>query len=208
MCIRDSLAFARWVAGRHLVPFEVRLPCPAPLDPAPLAAFMGCPVHYDAPQASERGPADWLSLPNPNADPQVHTVMSAMTDQQWQRASEASNQLVGPLRQLIAHQLQHGTVPTLDTLAEQIDTVMGISARQLQRRLAEQSLNFKDLVEDVRRQQVLQDLRHTTLPLAAVAERAAYAEPSSMHRAVRRWTGLTPAAVRSQHALQGDQRGP
>lgn len=196
--IVSRMAFARWVAGRHLVPHQIELPCPAPADPRPLTAYLGAPVRFDAAVACERGPADWLMLPNPNADPHVHTVMSAMTDQQWQQTSQEGDQLVGQLRQHIRHSLQQGQMPTLETLTELVDTTLGVSARQLQRRLADQGLNFKDLVESVRRDQVLHELRHTGLPLSAVAERAAYAEPSSMHRAVRRWTGLTPAGVRAQ----------
>jgi AraC-like DNA-binding protein len=194
----SRLAFARWVANRHLVPLQIDLPCPPPCDPRPVQAFFGTVVRFDAPVAAERGPSDWLSLPNPNADPHVHTLMSAMSDQQWQRSSLEGDQLVGQLRQHITHQLHLGLVPTLEGLSEAVDTTLGVSARQLQRRLADQGLNFKDLVEDVRRQQVLHELKHTALPLSSVAERAAYAEPSSMHRAVRRWTGQTPAVIRAE----------
>ncbi len=194
----SRMAFARWVAARHLVPHDIAMPCPAPAAPRAFQAFMGCTVRYDAPQACERGPADWLSLPNPNADANVHTLMSAMTDQLWQQAGQGGEHIVGQVRQHITHLLHQGQVPTLESLAEAVDTTLGVSARQLQRRLADQGLNFKDLVEDVRRQQVLHELRHTALPLAAIAERAAYAEPSSMHRAVRRWANLTPMAVREQ----------
>jgi len=194
----SRLAFARWVANRHLVPDQIDMPCPAPADTRALQAFYGVTVRYDAPVACERAPAAWLSLPNPNADPQVHTLMSAMSDQQWQRSSLEGDQLVGQLRQHITHQLHMGVVPTLEGLSEAVDTTLGVSARQLQRRLADQGMNFKDLVEDVRRQQVLHELKHTALPLSTVAERAAYAEPSSMHRAVRRWTGQTPAVIRAE----------
>jgi AraC-like DNA-binding protein len=194
----SRLAFARWVANRHLVPLQIDLPCPPPGDPRPVQAYFGTVVRFDAPVAAERGPSDWLSLPNPNADPHVHTLMSAMSDQQWQRSSLEGDQLVGQLRQHITHQLHQGIVPTLEGLSEAVDTTLGVSARQLQRRLADQGLNFKDLVEDVRRQQVLHELKHTALPLSSVAERAAYAEPSSMHRAVRRWTGQTPAVIRAE----------
>jgi len=192
----SRLAFARWVAGRQLVPDAVWLPCPAPSDAAPLRAWYGCPVHFDAPHASEQGPAAWLALPNPHADAQLHRLMSAMTDQQWSRLAQDGHRLGAVLRQHIAARLQAGCVPLLEDLAPDLEADLGCSLRQLQRRLAEHQLSFKDLVEQVRREQVLHELRHTSLPLAEVAARAAYAEPSSMHRAVRRWTGLTPLAVR------------
>lgn len=195
----SRLAFARWVAGRHLVLDEVWLPCPAPTDPSALQALLdcyGCPVHFDAEQAGELAPAAWLTLPNPHADPHMHRLMSAVTDQQWAQQAQDGSRLAAVLRQHIAARLQSGQLPLLEDVAPEVEADLGVSARQLQRRLAEQALSFKDLVEQVRRDQVLHELRHTTLPLSDIAQRAAYAEPSSLHRAVRRWTGLTPLAVR------------
>ncbi|MEY4763560.1 MAG: hypothetical protein RI907_233 [Pseudomonadota bacterium] len=190
------LAFARWVCGRRLVPLHVAMPCPEPADPRPLLDFFGCPVQFDAPEAMERVPAEWLQLPNPHADPAMHQLMSALTAQQWTARGKDQASVLPVLQQHIAMRLQQGELPMLDTLAPELDGSLGLSARQLQRRLAEQGQTFKDLVEDVRRAQVLHELRHTQLPLAEVARRAAYAEASSMHRAVKRWTGLTPLAVR------------
>jgi AraC-like DNA-binding protein len=192
----SRMAFARWVSGRPLVLDEVCLPCPSPADAGPLLAYYGCPVRFDASVASERAPAAWLNLPNPHADPHLHRLMSAVTDQQWSQLAQDGSRLAAVLRQQIAARLQGGQLPLLEDVAPEVEADLGLSARQLQRRLAEQSLSFKDLVEQVRRQQVLHELRHTTLALADIAQRAAYAEPSSMHRAVRRWTGLTPLAVR------------
>jgi AraC-like DNA-binding protein len=194
----SRMAFARWVSGRHLVLDGVWLPCPAPADPGPLQAWYGCPMHFDAPVASEQAPLGWLTLPNPHADAQLHRLMSAVTNQQWARLAQAGSGLASALRQHIADRLQSGQLPRLEDIAPEIEADLGLSARQLQRRLADQSLSFKDLVEEVRRDQVLHELRHTELPLGEVAQRAAYAEPSSMHRAVRRWTGQTPLAIRQR----------
>ncbi len=194
----SRLAFARWVAGRPLSPVQTWLPCAAPANPAPLLNYIGGPVAFDAPQAGERVPFDWLTLPNPHADATVHRLMSAAIDQQWAQLQQDPTPLVGVLREHMCRNLQAGTLPTLDSLAPDLEDALGLSARQVQRRLAEQGLNFKELLEQVRREQVLHELRHTPLPLHEVAQRAAYAEPSSMHRAVKRWTGLTPLALRQE----------
>ncbi|RTL29746.1 MAG: AraC family transcriptional regulator [Burkholderiales bacterium] len=201
------LAFARWVLGRHLVPAQLSLPCPAPADPQPLRDYVGGPVLFDAPVASERVPTSWLQLPNPHADPGLHRVMSAMTQRQWTKQSRSIDQLLGLLRHRIAQQLQAGELPLLDKLAPDVEEAMGLSPRQLQRRLAEQNQNFKDLVEEVRREQVLHELRDTQLPIVDIARRAAYAEVSSLHRAVRRWTGQTPLAVRQGSPLPDGHDG-
>ncbi|MFT3857849.1 MAG: AraC family transcriptional regulator ligand-binding domain-containing protein [Aquabacterium sp.] len=193
----SRLAFARWVSGRRLNPLMTWLPCPPPADPAPLLAYVGGPIEFNAARAGERVPANWLQLPNPNADPALHQLMSAMTAQQWAALGRDQTQLISVLRQHIGWRLQQGELPLLDKLGPDLEDALGLTGRQLQRRLAEQGLNFKDLVEQVRKERVLHELRHTSLPLHEVAHRAAYAEVSSMHRAVRRWTGLTPTGVRS-----------
>jgi AraC-like DNA-binding protein len=201
----SRLAFARWVSGRRLEPLQTWMPCPPPADPRPLQAYIGGPILYDAPRAGERVPANWLQLPNPNADPALHQLMSAMTAQQWAAHGRDQSQLIGTLRQHIGWRLQQGELPLLERLGPDLEDALGLSGRQLQRRLAEQGLNFKDVVEQVRKEQVLHELRHTSLALHEVARRAAYAEVSSMHRAVRRWTGQTPTAVRiSQPSSEGD----
>lgn len=190
------VAFGRWVTGRHLVPLQLRMPCPPPLDAAPLRAYIGCDITFDAEHAGERVPANWLQLPNPHADAKLHTLMSAVSDQQWAKQGQDQTHMVSVLRGHITTSLQKGRLPLLDKLAPDLEADLGLSARQIQRRLSENGLSFKDMVEAVRREQVLHDLRHSLLPLADIAKRAAYTETSSMNRAVRRWTGLTPTAVR------------
>lgn len=199
--VAARLAFARWVSGRALVPVCIDLPCPAPLDMAALQAFVGAPIRFDAPDCREVLPADWLAFANPNADRSVHELMSSLAGQQWQAASHHADETVARLMQHMVASLQQGIVPTLAALASELNT----SERQLQRRLAEHGLGFKEAVEQVRRDRALNHLRHTDLPLSQVAHLSGYAEPSSFHRAVRRWTGLTPLAVRAlaREAPQG-----
>lgn len=203
--VAARLAFARWVSGRPLVPVRIHLPCAAPPDPAPLQAFIGAPLHFDAPDCRELLPADWLEFANPNADRTVHQLMFSLASQQWVAASHSADETTSLLRQRMVASLQEGTVPTLSSVARELRT----SERQLQRRLAQHGQSFTEALEQVRREQALNHLRHTQLPLAKVAQMSGYAEPSSFHRAVRRWTGLTPLAVRTQARAQqpGSEQG-
>ncbi|RRS04818.1 AraC family transcriptional regulator [Aquabacterium soli] len=201
--VAARLGFARWVSGRALVPVRLDLPCPPPADPRPLLQFVEAPVRFDMPQCREVMPVDWLAWANPNADPAVHALMSSQAGQRLQALRHDAGEAVAQLRQQIAHSLRtEGQVPPLEVLAQRLAQPgapgAAASARQLQRRLAEQGLNFKSLVEQVRREQALNDLEHTDLPLADVARRAGYADTSTFHRAVRRWTDQTPLAVREQ----------
>lgn len=201
------LAFARWVIGRPLVPLALELPCPPPDDPGPFDTFIGVRVGYGAPLCRELMPAQWLSLPNPNADPALHRLMTALSDPP-SSPQEEGDAVLQTVRQQIRVRLARSGAPTLEDLAESLDQTLGLSVRQVQRRLAELGLSFKEVLEAERRDQVLHELRSTDLPLATVAERAGYLEISSFHRAVRRWTGATPSSVRSGIAHAASPAGP
>lgn len=76
-----------------------------------------------------------------------------------------------------------------------------ISVRSLQRKLAAEDRVFSELVDGVRRELAGEMLEETTLSLSEIAAELGYATAASLTRAVRRWTGQTPAQVRrrTQH---------
>ena len=73
---------------------------------------------------------------------------------------------------------------------------VGVSARTLRRRLAEASVSYSDVVDEVMRERATRLLRETDLTLADVAFHVGYSDVSNFTRAVRRWTGKTPKVIR------------
>lgn len=194
------LSFARWVSGRELVPVRIDLPCPRPAHAEAFERLMGCAVRYDTPDCRELMPADWLAWLNPNGDPALHALMQARSAQQLAQRPQG-HALLTRARLVLAAQLDTGQAVQLDTVAQALSEERqpcATTARQLQKRLAEQGLSFKDLLEEVRRERALRLLRDTEEPMARIAQACGYTELSPFHRAVRRWTGLTPRQVRQQ----------
>ena len=68
--------------------------------------------------------------------------------------------------------------------------------RTLQRRLKDQGVEFKALVDDTRRLFALPYLRNRNHTLAEIAYLLGYSEVSAFNRAFRRWTGSTPSDYR------------
>ena len=201
-------AFARWVAGRELVAERIWMPCAAPDDPQGLWDFFRCPIEFDAAYARERVPAAWLSLPNPHADAQMHALMHSAVQARWQAWQDEGHGLSSLVRRCVSNALQSGSLPSLEDIVPAVQAHMPLSTRQIQRRLSAAGWTFKELVESVRREQVLHELRHTALSPADIAWRAAYAETGSLHRAVRRWTGQTPIEIRRASAHQAGGGAP
>jgi AraC-like DNA-binding protein len=79
---------------------------------------------------------------------------------------------------------------------DEVAAALGVSARTLSRRLAEQGFAFSDLVDRERRERALVLLTGSSASLDDVAERLGYSTVPNFVRAFRRWTGTTPGAYR------------
>lgn len=82
--------------------------------------------------------------------------------------------------------------PDLQGLA----AALRLSAATLQRRLKDENLSYQQLKDELRRDLAVDLLSYTTQPSAAVAARLGFSEPSTFHRAFKKWTGLSPGAFR------------
>jgi AraC-like DNA-binding protein len=85
---------------------------------------------------------------------------------------------------------------------ERIGEDLRLSTVSIQRELARLGFTYKGLVQTMRRELAFAYLRQRHLPLSEIAFLLGYSELSAFSRAVRRWTGKSPRAVRTQ--LLGD----
>ena len=75
---------------------------------------------------------------------------------------------------------------------------MGLSARSLQRHLAQQGTSFSKLIERTRRQHALELLVQDDLNISEIAQALGYKDPSNFCRAFHKWTGQSPKRCQSK----------
>jgi AraC-like DNA-binding protein len=83
--------------------------------------------------------------------------------------------------------------PTITEIASR----MGLSQRNLQRKLADAGTSFTKVLEEMRIEIASRYLAATSLSLKEIAFLLGYNEPSSFFRAFRKLTGETPLAFRT-----------
>jgi AraC-like DNA-binding protein len=71
-----------------------------------------------------------------------------------------------------------------------------LSPRTVIRRLGERDTSYRALVDAHRRRRAADLLFQPALPVAEIADRLGYDEPTNFGRACRRWFGLSPRAYR------------
>jgi AraC-like DNA-binding protein len=75
---------------------------------------------------------------------------------------------------------------------------LGVSARSLRRRLAEEGTSFRDVVDSALGTLAKRLVQDEGRPIEDAAYAMGFSHPSAFHRAFKRWTGATPAASRSR----------
>jgi AraC-like DNA-binding protein len=81
--------------------------------------------------------------------------------------------------------------------ADSVAKALAMSRRTLTRRLGEEGISFREILDDVREELARALLQDRSQSIADVAFFLQYSEPTAFHRSFRRWTGQTPQAYRS-----------
>ncbi len=85
------------------------------------------------------------------------------------------------------------TPATLEDVAQNL----GVTPRTLARKLAAENTSFRQLVHDVRMEVASHHLRLSRLSVDKIAELVGFSNASSLHRAIRSWSGAPTSRVRA-----------
>ncbi len=108
---------------------------------------------------------------------------------QHRRDVSASGRLRKLLRSATGHELG----------LEDAASALHSSAANLRRRLQAEGTSFSELKDAARRDKAVYMLLHEDTPVNSIAEALGYSEPSTFHRAFKKWTGRTPGEYRRVH---------
>lgn len=137
---------------------------------------------------------DVLDLPLPTADPEVAKLcLRECEGRREQIAGGTAARVRGVLVRNAA------AMPTM----EQAAATLHINARTLHRRLAEEGMSFRTLVDDVRKSVATELLSNSLLTVDEVSKRLGYSEPAAFSRAFTRWAGYPPSQVQRGAEFHG-----
>ena len=189
--LASTLAFCRWLTGKPLVPLEVYLQGPPPVDVEPYQAVFQAPLRFNADCNGMLMRHIDMDIPLPTANAELAQVHDRFAGEYLARFSDS--RVTHRARQVICRLLPQGE-PRRETVAQSLH----LSERTLQRRLDEEGTSFQQLLDDTRRALAEQYLARADLALLEVAYLLGFADPSNFFRAFRRWFAMTPGEYRAQ----------
>lgn len=149
-------------------------------------------VVYGMPACQLRIPEKLLSARPFLADPHVAALAREQCEQEFQALFAEKNSLKARIEQALKDSPEH--LPTLDDMAGRFF----MSSRTLKRRLQEESLNYRDLVEYELKRRAVDLMKNIDLSISEIAFQLGYHDVSNFSRAFRRWTGKTPGEYRKR----------
>ena len=159
-----------------------------------LNKFFDCPVHFDQNEISFSCETSVLKEPLLGGNPLVTQTHEKMLNEFLCRLDK--NDVVQTVKNNIYEMLPLGT-PTQTDVAKQI----GMSLRNLQRKLNDQDACYRDLLEETRKKLALEYIGQAHLSLSEVGYLVGFANIGNFNRAFKRWTNFAPGEYRKDKHL-------
>jgi AraC-like DNA-binding protein len=179
--------------SRSWAPEEVHFEHPEPADWRAHQSAFQAPVYFSQPANALLFRPEILDTPMPGRDLTLMTMMRTCLER-----------LGGPVETYeTVHDWVINTVrlklpdgyPSLEKISDELQ----LSPATIQRELSRDGTDFRSLVEIVRKELATVYLQQRHLQFSEIALLLGYSELSAFSRAVKRWTGQSPSAVRAHY---------
>jgi AraC-like DNA-binding protein len=200
MVMLGLLRLVRDFAGPSAKIVSVRFPYPAPDYRAEYTRLFAGAERFEQPTIALAFDRTLLRARSPQMDEDLYGTLSDLAERRLLRLHSRA-----PYAVRVRHYLMQQPAPQRVTMP-QVARGLGVSVRSLHRRLSEEGRSYVSLVAEAcgdLAKRLLSDERHT---IQGVAHAMGFANVSSFHRAFRRWTGSTPAALRRQRPASRSRR--
>jgi AraC-like DNA-binding protein len=182
-----TIRLCRTLCGRAFSPRAVELRRPPPVDPAPYARYFRVSVAFGAPLDSLTFDLAAAEMHLPTANAEIARANDAVAADYLARLRDA--RLAPRVRDAIMKQLPQGD-PDPAVVAKRL----GMSRRNMQRKLADEGTSFQGLLDDTRVGLARGYLDEGRYSVSEITYLLGFAGVSNFSRAFKRWTGESPRA--------------
>ncbi|QLE99013.1 AraC-like transcriptional regulator QhpR [Neptunomonas phycophila] len=182
--------------GPNWAPLAIDFQHPALVDAKPHRDAFKCDVSFQRERNLIRFKADVLEQTMPNADPMLNNVsIGSMLQLANVNLPELS----------VSQRVKSEIIELLPQGEACLDLVccrLNMSARSLQRRLAQEQQSFKSVLDEVREELAIYYLSYHNVNISEIAYRLGYSELSAFTRAFFRWKNTSPSEWRLMSSNQ------
>ena len=134
-----------------------------------------------------------LEVPTTKADQSIQQYLIERMQEEATNIQVYADHLLQTIKELIEESLPSG-IPSLVQVADYVK----LSPRTLKRRLANKSVTFRELVQQIQKEVALNYLKSSTKSIGEITFLTGFSEQSAFNRAFKRWTGEAPTSYRTK----------
>lgn len=176
MTLATVTKLCRQIATPDFTPTHVEFQHTAPADLSEHQRLFNCPIEFGTVANRLSFPSSFLSLPIAKADASLCALLDRHAEELLAKYPPRDS-LIDRVRTLIADEFRGGE-PSLERIADHL----GLAPRTLQRKLQELDTSYNDVLDQMRRQLAMRDLREPHLAICKVAYLLGFSESSSFER--------------------------
>jgi AraC-like DNA-binding protein len=191
-CMFAALRICRVLTGMNLVPQHFSIAHQRSGNTSEMARFIGKEVEFGADADEFALAVDARELPLVHSDSYLNDLLLKYCEAALANRRDDVSQLRTKVENVISSLLPHGRV-----LARDVARTLGMSERTLGRRLADEGLNFAEVLQHLRRDLATRYLDDRKLHVSKIAWLLGFQQVSAFTHACKRWTGKTPSQMRS-----------
>lgn len=179
-----------WLIDQRIPLIEATFTYPAPAHVEEYHMLFHCPLRFNQPRNSLTFDAVYLNYPLMQSEESLkkllrNTAVSLFVPPQ------NTQLLTAQIRALLGRDFTK-EFPEFEEVAAQL----ALTPQTLRRRLKEENSSYQGIKDQVRRDAAIYYLSRPQLGIAEIAQLMGFSEPSTFHRAFKKWTGLTPGEYR------------
>lgn len=179
-----------WLIGQPVELEKAEFNYPRPIHGDEYRHIFHCPLAFNSDCTALTFDKRFLSAPVIRDKPEILQFLKTSPADLLSRPDE-SNTYTGQIRALIGRDLSK-PLPDFEWIASALHT----SPQTLRRRLKQENTSFQEIKDLLRRDMAIYYLARQELSINDIAENVGFTEPSTFHRAFKKWTGVTPGAYR------------
>lgn len=181
---------ACWMIDQRINLTKACFNYPAPLHQDEYKSIFYCPVEFNSQQTYLEFNADMLKQPVCQDERTLTQFLKSSPADLLARPTKDES-YSGKIRNLIGREID-GEMPSFEEIAQQLF----MTPQTLRRRLKSEDTSYQELKDNIRRDIAIYYLGQPSLSINDISNKVGFTEPSTFHRAFKKWTGVTPLAYR------------
>lgn len=182
--------FSSWLIGQRIPLIEATFSYAAPDHVAEYHKLFHCPLKFNQRRNSIVFNAHYLNYPLMQNERTLAALLRHAPANLFiiqDREQTLTAQIIGMLGKDFTREF-----PDFEAVA----TDLGMAPQTLRRRLKDEGNSYQDIKDNLRRDAAIYYLSKPHLSINEITYMMGFSEPSTFHRAFKKWTGLTPGDYR------------